>query len=85
MLSFAEPFTLVRQEYQPFFVSPMEIVIGRNRKDKRVVLLTTLENIQRHTEVVEAVPGVQFSICGQGVVPPSTVRSTVNIIVSGRA
>ena len=69
------------QEYQPFFVSPMEIIIGRNGKHNQISFFTTLDNIQRHSENFLPLAGVQLHIRGQGVVPPKTAKGEINVIV----
>jgi len=70
------------QEHLPFFVSPMEIVLGRDDQTKNIQFITTMENIQRHTELITPIAGVRLKVQGQGVIPPNTVRSDVNIVVN---
>jgi hypothetical protein len=60
----------------------MEIIVGRNNNSKDILFFTTLENIQRYTETLTPVCGVQLNIHGQGLVPPNTVRGDITIIVS---
>jgi hypothetical protein len=69
------------QEYQPYFVSPMEIILSRNEDNKRISFCTTLDNVQRHTETLLPISGVQLVIQGQGSVPPTTSRGQIKITV----